>query len=111
MNILDIGGNWATFAIFAINALIGWAIWSLKSRFASKDDHGRLIDRVRGLEEKYEQIPGLRAVHELKVQMTALYGELKSTNTRLDGFNDVAERMQRQLDLIDEFLRHQGARK
>lgn len=105
------GENWPTFVVFVLNLAIGWALWALRKSFVSKDDHGALVSRVQAVEQKIDQLPGVKAVHALSIQMTALQGELKTTNTRLDGFNDLAERMQRQLDLIDGFLRQHGAGK
>jgi hypothetical protein len=103
--------NWPTFMVFALNLVIGWALWALRKSFVSKEDHGLLAARVQGVEDRLDQIPGAAVIHQLSIQMTALHGELKATNTRLDGFNDLSRRMQKQLDLIDGFLREHGAGK
>lgn len=111
-----------------------WINWSVNKRFASKDDlaaegekRNQAIDverksrheregelrqllsdgmrRVDRIENDLAHLPSGDALTKMMVQMTRLEGRLDSFDERFDGFATLMTRMDRQLQVMDDFLR------
>lgn len=96
---------WSYVLTFCFQAFIAWIVWSFNNRFASKDEHDKLKGRIQKVEDDLTRLPDIKAVHKLSIQMTRLEGELKSVYTRFEGFSELSSRMQRQMDLMDHYLK------
>ncbi|RJF84861.1 DUF2730 family protein [Azospirillum cavernae] len=111
-----------------------WVGWSVRARFASKDDlagegkargealdmerkarHERedamreavnaLLGRVDRLESAIEHLPTAEAVATLTLQLTRVEGKLAVFEERANGVVALFERTDRQVQVMDEFLR------
>lgn len=76
--------------------------------------------RLTGMETSVANLPSATAIHDLTVRIEALRGKLDVIETRLEGSLDtfkaelqgmeaLSERMQRQVDVMDNFIRKQPA--
>jgi len=111
-----------------------WVGWSVRARFASKDDmaaeakarndaidaerkarHERegemreTMTAVRGrldrVETAIEHLPTAEAVAALTLQLTRVEGQLAVFEERTNGFTALITRTDRQVQVMDEFLR------
>lgn len=111
-----------------------WISWSVKNRFASKEDlaaeagkRDQAIDverksrheregelrqllndgmrRIDRLENDLAHLPSGDALTKMMVQMTRLEGRLDTFDERVDGFDKLMSRMDRQVQVMDDFLR------
>ncbi|WP_372400274.1 hypothetical protein ABMY26_32185 [Azospirillum sp. HJ39] len=114
--------------------VLAWVGWSVRARFASKDDlaaeakarneaidterksrHEREAEMreaamaVRGrldrVETAIEHLPTAEAVATLTLQLTRVEGKLAVFEERANGFVALFERTDRQVQIMDEFLR------
>lgn len=122
------------FVSLAAAGFVGWVGWSVTKKFATKEDlsaeaekRGQAIDgerksrheregelrqlladgmrRVDRIEADMEHLPTAEAVAALTVQMTRVEGRLAAFDERVDGFAALMNRMDRQVQVMDEFLR------
>lgn len=107
------------YIVFGIQLLFGIVLLVLKDKFTTKEDHARLVQnhgamqtavdnlslRTALVEKALSQLPDKEGMHKLELAMTALRGDLKSSEQRMKSFDDFAERLQLQIDRVDEFLR------
>lgn len=94
----------------------------MQSKFATRDDleklktaHNALKDqqdlgemKMAFMEKAIQQMPDESSLHNISNQITELKGDFKALNARLSGFNDISDRMQNQVDRIDEFLKRRS---
>lgn len=102
------------FTVFSgvCSAVLGWFLWSLRSSFASKDEHKQLslkhdaLDlRLLELRKRQEELPTRDDIHALRIALMANSADLKATNERLAGSAEMSKRMQNQLDRVEDYLR------
>lgn len=93
---------WGWVLAIALQLLMGWVIWSLKSAFASKKELQAMelqIDELRlkivEVEGRMRNMPAAEAMHELSNSIERLRGDLKTLGARLDGTKDLVERVER----------------
>ena len=98
----------ATILSWIINALIAVFAFIMKSMFVEKKDHNALSERVASVEKDVDGLPSVTKLHSLSLQIEELSGELHVVEERLEGFDRLSKRMQKQVDLMDEYLRRMG---
>jgi hypothetical protein len=98
-------GQWADILIFFATSVIGWVVWSFKSRFPSRQEHQTAIDRIAHIELRLQNMPDLHTIHEFSLQLERIEGQLQVVGERLKGFAALSDRMQKQIDLMDEYLK------
>lgn len=108
--------------IMIVQAIFMVVMIVMQSKFATREDleklklsHADLKNRQENteitmgfMEKSIQQMPDDSSLHNISNQITELKGELKAINARLSGFNDISDRMQNQVDRIDEFLKRRS---
>lgn len=113
---------------------VGWVGWSVTKKFATKEDlsaegdkrvsaidaerksrHeregelrqviGDVARRVDRIEVDMTHLPTAEAISALTIQMTRIEGQLAVFDQRVDGVDALMTRMDRQVQLMDEFLK------
>lgn len=111
-----------TVIVMIVQGVFMAAMIIMQSKFATRDEfetlkvaHNALQDRqdvgemkMAFMEKAIQQMPDESSLHNISNQITELKGELKAINARLSGFNDISDRMQNQVDRIDEFLKRRS---
>ncbi len=95
----------ANFLLWLLNGLIAIFLYVIKKTFVGKDEHNELKTRVASVENTLDNLPDGDKLQAVSIQITELSGELKVIEERLEGFDRIANRMQKQVDLMDEYLR------
>lgn len=119
MSILEtVSGN-IGYIVFGIQFLFGVALLFLKDKFPTKEEHAALAQnhvsmqtavdsltlRTALVEKALAQLPDKEGMHKLELSMTALRGDLRSSDERVKAVDDMIDRLQLQIDRVDEFLR------
>ncbi|WP_435640316.1 DUF2730 family protein [Micavibrio aeruginosavorus] len=111
-----------TVIVMIVQGVFMVAMIVMQSKFATREEfeklrveHDTLQDkqergemRMAFMEKAIQQMPDESSLHNISNQITELKGELKAINARLSGFNDISDRMQNQVDRIDEFLKRRS---
>lgn len=75
------------------------------------DDHRQRLTtgegRFQRIEDRLDAMPSANAVSELKIAMTQLTGEIRVTNQRLDGFEEIYRVAKTQVDRMEDYMRAQ----
>lgn len=79
---------------FGINLLLGWLMWSMNKRFASKDEVAFLDKRLAKAETSLTQLPSRTEIADLQVAIAQLTGAVKETNADLRGVSKLVERVE-----------------
>ena len=66
------------------------------------DNHAERLTRS---EEQLRHLPTVSALTELAERVGELHGDLKALSAKFEGWQEVANMMRRQIELMDEFLR------
>ncbi|MDP7142671.1 MAG: DUF2730 family protein [Alphaproteobacteria bacterium] len=115
---------WVTIIMFVLQFATGLFILAMSRKFPTRAEHEELKDttdndraqqanlmtRIYKVEETLGRLPDQETVHELSLQMTRLEGRLESMFTKFDMVDALGKRMQRQIDVMDEWLKR-GANK
>ena len=62
------------------------------------------ILRLKALETKFEQVPGVNDFHDMAQGVTRLAGEIKAIDARIEGLAANGERAERVLSRIETYL-------
>jgi len=102
----------------AINLLIGWVVWSMAQKFATKTDIaalqkkvsddvsalggdvGRVSARVGVIENEMKHLPSSEALHTTNIQLERVIGQLEGIKA------DYSHVLSRQSRLEDGLIRH-----
>ena len=93
--------DWKNLISWVLTGFVTWVWWSLKKRFATKEDVAALENRITSVERVLEALPTAKDMHDLLLAVTELRGDLKGLRGQVD-------RVQLQVDRVDEFLRNGG---
>lgn len=104
--------------VFATNILIGWVVWSMAQKFATKKDIadlqtkvsddvstvagslGKVSGRVAMIESELRHIPNVSELHETNIRLERLIGQMEAIKS------DYGHILQRQSRLEDGLVRH-----
>ncbi|MEP9372604.1 DUF2730 family protein [Mesorhizobium sp. KR1-2] len=104
--------------VFAMNLLIGWVLWSMTAKFATKNDIAELQKKVRDdvqavsgslgavsgrvavIESELEHIPNSTQLHETNIRLERVIGQLEAAKS------DYGHILNRQARLEDGLIRH-----
>lgn len=75
---------------------------------ASQREMFELSMRVNKIEAKQESLPSKTDVHGLALSVTAMSGEMRAMQARLDGFNDIITRVDAMTQRQETFLLEGG---
>ncbi|MEQ8346169.1 MAG: hypothetical protein RIB84_22500 [Sneathiellaceae bacterium] len=110
-------GQWASVAV-ALAALLCSAIAMREARSRrEKAELEKMKRDLDALQQRIEFLPGNAAIDKLTSrfetvsgQLSTLHGDFQRHLGRFEGFERLADGLQRQFDLIDGFLRERGQR-
>lgn len=119
MSVLDVVSGYLGWIVFGIQFLFGVVLLFLKDKFPTKGEHADLVRnhelmqnvvdnltlRTALVEKALSQLPDKEGMHKLELSMSALRGDLRSSEQRMKAFDDFSVRLQLQIDRVDEFLR------
>lgn len=112
--------NWMNLALFAVQGLWGWALWSLRKQFVSVETHaacqdkrGKLIEEAEGgiaalehrleiMERDVKALPTVQGINDLNVALERLRGEMQGFRAEMKGQRDFMQRTERQISLLIE---------
>lgn len=84
----------------------------LSTRFATRKDHDALAERVTKIESKTGVLeaqiassPSIDDFSKLNLSITRLEGEIAKVNTKFEGAENLVDRLQKQTDRLEDFLR------
>jgi uncharacterized coiled-coil protein SlyX len=105
----------------------GWVLWSLRRAFVGRSefdaamdqiprDLGERLDRVRDrgaeqdqrlavLEHQMERTPSRDEIHNLEIAVTRVETTISGLDHRLNGLQTLLERFERQVNVMDGYLR------
>lgn len=89
---------------FVVVGGVGAYVWSSNRTKARREVTEALDRRLTKVESALRSMPSIQAVHALTVSMTQLSGELKAALARVDGLEDVVERVERIVNRQEEHL-------
>ena len=73
---MDILSEWAPLLALAFNALLAWAVWSVRRGLVTREEHHELMRRVDGAEIRIGNLPSREEWAGLRVEITSLRGEV-----------------------------------
>lgn len=89
---------------FAVLGVVGAYVWSTNRTKTRREVTEALDRRLTKVESTLRSMPSIQAVHGLTVSMTQLSGDLKAALARVDGLEDVVERVERIVNRQEEHL-------
>lgn len=94
MPIIDFIQSNSNFLIWILGGFSGWIWWSLKKRFATKEDVKTLAARVEKVEQKVADLPGLKDFHKMQITIEHMAGEQKEQKAILERVEKILDRQQ-----------------
>ncbi len=119
MSLLDRLMNWLPGISVLMNLFIMVFLMAMGTKFVSREEYKRMkatiesqdgliasLDfKVKFMEAAIKQLPDIDKLHSINLQMATFDGQLKNVMTRFENFVDLGERLQRQVDIMDDYLR------
>lgn len=111
MSTLQILSEFSSIILLLVQLLFAWGIWSLRKMFVRKadcDNHCRAFDDSNhelkradaALAARLDGLPSGGELHTLRVELTAVKGEILALAVQVKGQNDVMARLERSLDML-----------
>lgn len=94
MAVIDFMQNNSNFLIWILGGFSGWIWWSLKKRFATKEDLKAVASRVEKIEQKVADLPGLKDFHKMQITIEHMCGEQKEQKAILERVEKILDRQQ-----------------
>ncbi|WPM85243.1 DUF2730 family protein [Apirhabdus apintestini] len=80
-----------TGALALLSAVAGIAWWALRRTFASTERVERLENRLTEMETRYANMPGAEDMHEMRLRLSDMSGEVKVLSTAIKGISHQLE--------------------
>lgn len=90
------------------NAAVAGFMLVMTAKFTPRAKHEALAVRVTDIEKKISNMPTVEVIHQLALSITELKGELRGIPLRFERVDALAERLQKQVDRVEEFLDQRG---
>ena len=104
MGLIKFIEHYSQFAVWAMGGFLGWIWWSLKNRFATKEDLCLLktdIDRqnarLNTVERRVLNVPSMQEFHRIQITIEHLAGEQKEQKA-------ILTRLEKGVDRLQEYL-------
>ncbi len=94
MEILSFLKNNQQLLVWFLGGFCTWIWWSLKKRFATKEDLKSVSSRVDKVEQKIADMPGLKDFHKMQMTIEHMAGEQKEQKAILQRVEKTLERQQ-----------------
>lgn len=109
----------ATIIVLVVQVIFGIFLMAAKSKFTPREEFEALEEKHTALtsqcsetnlkivfmEKTLSQMPTTQDMHSLSNQMTELKGKLETMGEKIGAVDNIGDRLQKQVDRIDEFLR------
>lgn len=119
MSILSAIGPYVPVILCIAQAITTIIVLAFRSKFVPRDEfekqkkegdeyktkHDQLEMKVLYMEKAMTQLPDAEAIHALSIQLTKFQGGLDTMSARFETINALSNRMQLQVDRMDEFLK------
>lgn len=116
---LALSENWWDILLWVINFAFWGFMLYMRTVFVSKetysddmkkieDEHDELEKRVATIENDMKHLPDGETARQLLLEMSELRGELKVVYERSASFDNTVDRLQKQVDRMDTFLRQRA---
>lgn len=66
------------FGLFALQAFMGWFLWSMKREFVSQKDFSELKGRTQRVEDTVQNLPSVKSMHDLSLQLGKMAGDIQT---------------------------------
>ena len=94
MAIVDFVQSNSNFLIWILSGFCGWIWWSLKKRFATKEDVKAVSVRVDRIEQKVADMPGLKDFHKMQMTIEHMAGVQNEQKAILQRVEKILDRQQ-----------------
>lgn len=112
MNILDIFKEYKEIVMTILTAIGTWIFWSIKQRFVPSEslekvtkEMSALTKRLDQVESEIKSLPKAELLHTITLEITKVRGALDVIAAKFDHTEEVADRMQLQVDRMDQFMK------
>ncbi len=103
--------HWHVIASLAVLIAGGVALY-LATKFVRHErcrEHREAMEKAQA--EALANLPNIKAMHKMELQMSTLEGSIKTFEAKLDGYNRALSSMERMAHTMDNFLREHGVKK
>ncbi|EAO5960950.1 TPA: DUF2730 family protein [Escherichia coli] len=76
---------------YLLPVVAGGAVWAMRRSFASTERVERLENRMTEMETRYASIPGTEDVHEMRLRIAELSGDIRGLSQRVQSFSHQLE--------------------
>lgn len=80
--------------IWFLGGFCTWIWWSLKKRFATKEDVKTVASRVEKIEQKVADMPGLKDFHKIQITIEHIAGMQNEQKAILERVEKILDRQQ-----------------
>lgn len=118
--------NWEAAGVYwdvaqwVVTALVGLYAWITSRQRATQAQIGELAaatdkrltthaERIVRIEEQMRHLPEDSEIKGLTDRVAEIHGDLKAVSAELKGLNNVTKIMQRQVEIMDEWLRRSAS--
>lgn len=89
--------------------VLPFGAWVVRQIFALRGDLKDLDGRVCRNEERLDDLPDNKALHDLALSIEALRGDVRAVHAKIGGLEAVIGKLDRILERQEEYLLHGGA--
>ncbi|AIY32324.1 DUF2730 family protein [Salmonella enterica] len=79
------------YLLYLLPVAAGGAVWAMRRSFASTERVERLENRMTEMETRYASIPGTEDVHEMRLRIAELSGDIRVLSQRVQSFSHQLE--------------------
>ncbi len=133
IDLLKAVSPYASAILFILQGICALFVLAFASKFVLRTDHDETVKRIDGnhsglakrveategvlaslarevkyLKDAMADMPNAKDIHDLSIQITKLQGSLDAAAVRFESQKGITERLQKQVDVIDEYLRERG---
>ncbi|MGD9539076.1 MAG: DUF2730 family protein [Alphaproteobacteria bacterium] len=101
--------NYWPIGLFVVNGALGWFIWSMSARFATKRELQAVEAATAELRGRVESLPTATAVHELALTVAKVQGQIERIDAQVDGVEKLVTRVERAVARQEEHLLRSGS--
>jgi len=90
-----------------VSALLGWALWSMRKAFVTKECcaacNAAISKRLSDIEGDLENAPSSKDMQAVVVKLSDISGELKAANARAEGQAELLRSVSRQVSMLNDY--------
>ncbi|MEG6550419.1 DUF2730 family protein [Desulfocurvibacter africanus] len=89
--------------------VLPFGLWVVREILALRKDHNALEGRVCRNEQRLDELPDDKAVHQLALSIEALRGDVRAIDAKIGGLEAVIGKLDRILERQETYLLNGGA--